>query len=88
MIYNTLKKIREDRGMSKSELSRRSGVSRITITNIESQKTNPKATTIHSICRVLNKKPTDIFFIHPVNHELQNLKEVITSDSSTSSSEH
>ncbi|WP_347724001.1 helix-turn-helix transcriptional regulator [Lysinibacillus capsici] len=88
MINNILKYIREERGMSKSELSRRSGISRITITKIEANITNPKATTISSICKVLNKNPSEIFFTQDVNHELQRWEVHDFNDSRTGTSEY
>jgi len=86
MINNILKYVREERGMSKSELSRRSGISRITITKIEANNTNPKATTISSICKVLNKNPSEVFFTQGVNHELRKWEERDFNDSRTAKS--
>lgn len=86
MINNILKYVREERGMSKSELSRRSGISRITITKIEANNTNPKATTISSICKVLNKNPSEVFFTQDVNHEIQRWEERDFNDSRTGTS--
>lgn len=59
---NKLKMIRSDRGMSISELARRSGLSRVTITDIEKGIRNPTVRTVDAICRVLNKDPKEIFF--------------------------
>lgn len=72
MNYNTLKGIRKNRGMPITELARRSGLSRITISNIEEQKTNPTQKTIAAICKVLEKQPSEIFFTNSVNHEVHN----------------
>jgi len=67
MVNNKLKEIRTKRGMSISELARRSKLSRVTISNIENGLSNPKATTVLSICKTLGKNPNDIFFNISVN---------------------
>lgn len=74
MIYNELKRIRTERGMSISELARRSGVSRITVSDIESGESNPTVKTIKSICKVLDKSPAEIFFTSNVNQSLHKVK--------------
>ena len=60
-----------DRGMSISELSRRTGLSRVTIADIENGKSDPKVKTALKICKALNEDPNDIFFNVIVNQELQ-----------------
>ena len=71
MNANKLKEVRTRRGMSISELARRSKVSRMTIHEIESGDSNPTAKTIESICKALDENPNNIFFTHFVNHEYQ-----------------
>ncbi|MCA1011382.1 helix-turn-helix transcriptional regulator [Halobacillus halophilus] len=71
MNTNKLKEIRKHRGMSISELSRRTELSRMTIYAIEKGSTNPTLKTVTSICKVLDKKPCEIFFDVLVNHEYQ-----------------
>lgn len=62
MVINNLKKIRTERGMSKSELSRRTGISRITITEIETEVGNPQLRTCLLIARALGKTLDEIFY--------------------------
>lgn len=71
MIYNKLKEVRLERGISISELARRAKLNRITISNIENRESNPTQTTIAAICDVLNRDPSEIFFTESVNRELQ-----------------
>lgn len=71
MISNKLKVIRTERGMSISELARRSGLSRVTIYNLEKRSITPNLETAMSISRVFNLKVDEIFFTLSVNHELQ-----------------
>ena len=62
-MKNRLKEMRELIGMSQEELTRKSGVSRTTISEIETGKkivvTN---ITLEKIAKALNLKITDIFF--------------------------
>lgn len=61
-MQNKVKEIREKRGMSQDELSRKSGVSRATISNIECGKSNAaKVDTLIKIADALGKKIGDIF---------------------------
>ena len=62
MNTNRLKEVRTERGMSISELARRSKLSRVTVADIENGFRNPTVKTIAAICRVLNKEPNEIFF--------------------------
>ncbi|MFC4714059.1 helix-turn-helix transcriptional regulator [Planococcus dechangensis] len=71
MNYNNLKDIRIEIGMSIAELSRRSKVSRMTISKIENGESNPTIKTIVALSKVLKKSPNEIFFNVSVNHELQ-----------------
>lgn len=52
-LPNVMTYLRTRKGMSKAELSRRSGVSWITITNIENGKTPPNLTTLWLLLDVL-----------------------------------
>ncbi|MGO1059340.1 helix-turn-helix domain-containing protein [Planococcus sp. FY231025] len=70
MVYNKLKQIRIQRGMSIAELSRRTKISRTTITILENEKSNPTVKTIQAISKALESDPADIFFAGSVNHEL------------------
>lgn len=70
MSYNKLKEVRKKTGMSVTELSRRSNVSRVTITKIENGDSNPTVNTIEAVSRGLNKLPSEIFFNNGVNQEL------------------
>lgn len=72
MNSNKLKEFRVKRGMSISELARRSKLSRIAIINIENGDSDPKAKTISAICKSLNVNPNVIFFGNVVNHEFHN----------------
>lgn len=71
MNYNKLKEVRKSTGMSIAELSRRSNVSRVTITKIESGESNPTINTVTALANGLRKRPCEIFFKDTVNHELQ-----------------
>lgn len=71
MISNNLKKQRLERGMSISELARRSKLNRMTIYNIENQKVIPNLETAMAISSILGNKIDEIFFTQLVNHELQ-----------------
>ena len=70
-VNNNLKEIRKERGMSISELARRSKMSRVAITNIENGKSNPLASSMYFISAALDKDVSEIFFDPSVNHELQ-----------------
>lgn len=71
MKNNKLRTIRMKRGMSVSELARRSNTSRQTITNIELHGQEPHGMLMISICNVLEKAPKEIFFDGNVIHEEQ-----------------
>lgn len=62
-MKNRLKEMRELVGLSQEELSRKSGISRTTISEIETEKkivvTN---ITLEKLANALNLKITDIFF--------------------------
>ncbi|MFC6400903.1 MULTISPECIES: helix-turn-helix transcriptional regulator [Staphylococcaceae] len=60
-MINNLKRIRESKGISITELSMKSGISRTTIYKLEDQKTNPSLETIIKISSGVNEKPEKIF---------------------------
>ncbi len=62
-MKNILKTIREKEGLSQEELSRKSHVSRTTISELENGKTDVITNiTLERIAEALNRKITDIFF--------------------------
>ncbi|WP_046128786.1 helix-turn-helix transcriptional regulator [Bacillus thermotolerans] len=73
MNTNRLKEVRIERGMSISELARRSRLSRATVTDIEMGRSNPTVKTIAAICEAISADPNEIFFGFPVNHEYQKI---------------
>lgn len=76
MISNNLKKIRNKRGMSISELARRTNLSRMTISDIENLRVIPNLKSAIFISRELGLNIDSIFFEVDVNHDLRN-EEVI-----------
>lgn len=63
MTDNKLNEVRTRRGMSITELSRRSNISRHTLHKLENgTSNNPTVATVDAICRALEKKPDEIFF--------------------------
>jgi len=71
MLDNKLREVREDIGMSVSELARRSNASRQTITNIELHGQEPSGLLVIAISEALKKDPREIFFRHVVTHVKQ-----------------
>lgn len=71
MVYNELYTIRKRRGIAVSELARRTGLSRMTITNIEKNRVVPNIETAFLISRELEVDINKIFFILDVNRDLQ-----------------
>lgn len=71
MLNNKLREVREDIGMSVSELARRAKTSRQTITNIELHGQEPSGLLVLTISDALKKDPRDIFFYHLVTHVKQ-----------------
>ena len=69
-MINSLKNIRISKGISITELSLRSGISRTTIYKLEDQKTNPSLETIIKISTGVNEKPEKIFNFNVIQ-ELQ-----------------
>lgn len=68
MLNNKLREVREDIGMSVSELARRAGTSRQTITAIELHGQEPSGSFVITISAALKKDPREIFFARDVNH--------------------
>lgn len=68
MLNNRLREVREDIGMSISELARRSKTSRQTITGIELHGREPSGSVLIRISNALNKDPRHIFFTNNVQH--------------------
>lgn len=71
MISNSVKATRLKRGMSISELARRTNLSRVTIANVEKGEVVPSLETALSISRELEREVGEIFFESIVNHEFQ-----------------
>jgi len=74
-MNNSLKEIRTERGMSVSELARRTRLSRTAIHNIENGKSNPLASTMYAISVALCRKPSEIFFDPSVIQEYQGVRQ-------------
>ena len=63
-MKNILKQIREEQGISQEELAKKSKVSRTTISELETEKTEVITNiTLEKIATALNKRITDIFFV-------------------------
>ena len=69
MVKN-VKRIRKNKKITITELSRKSGISRTTIYKLESQKSNPSLETIQKISSGLDEKPEKIFNLNVIQ-ELQ-----------------
>ncbi|MDV3053410.1 hypothetical protein NLV77_002353 [Staphylococcus ureilyticus] len=69
-MNNRLEEIRKSKGISITQLSVKSGISRTTIYKLEDQKTNPSLETIVKISSGLNEKPEKIFNFNVIQ-ELQ-----------------
>lgn len=61
-LKNNLKEIRTEKGMSQSELAQLVGVSRNTISSIETGQFNPTAKLALILCIALDKKFEDLFY--------------------------
>ncbi len=70
---NYIKEIRNRKNISMTELSKRTGLSRAALYNIEKGKSDPSLTSISLISRALKEKPEKIFHFYG-NHELQKCK--------------
>lgn len=62
VLKNRLKQARNDNNMSQSELAKMVGVSRNTISSIETGQFNPTAKLALILCIALNKKFEDLFY--------------------------
>lgn len=60
MIGDNIKRIREERGMSQLELSRKLSVSDKTISSWETNRTEPKIAMIEQLCIALNCQKSEI----------------------------
>ena len=62
-MKNILKEIREEKGFSQEELSKKSSVSRTIISELENNKTDVITNaTLEKLANALERKVTDIFF--------------------------
>lgn len=61
-LKNSLKEARAERGLSQQELASMVGVSRNTISSIETGQFNPTAKLALILCIALDKKFEDLFF--------------------------
>lgn len=62
ILMNNLKQARAERGMSQSELAQLVGVSRNTISSIETGQFNPTAKLALILCIALDKKFEELFY--------------------------
>lgn len=69
-MVNNVKRIRKNKKITITELSRKSGISRTTIYKLESQKSNPSLEIIQKISSGLDEKPEKIFNLNVIQ-ELQ-----------------
>ncbi|MFR8871931.1 helix-turn-helix transcriptional regulator [Paraclostridium sordellii] len=61
-LHNNLKQIRKEKGISQRELAELVGVSRNTISSIETGQFNPTAKLALILCIALDKKFEDLFY--------------------------
>lgn len=62
VLKNNLKEIRKEKGLSQAELAKMVGVSRNTISSIETGQFNPTAKLALILCIALDKKFEDMFY--------------------------
>ena len=62
VLKNKLKEIRTEKGLSQAELAQMVGVSRNTISSIETGQVNPTAKLALVLCIALDKKFEEIFY--------------------------
>lgn len=62
VLKNNLKKVRSNKGLSQQQLADMVGVSRNTISSIETGQFNPTAKLALVLCIALDKKFEDLFF--------------------------
>jgi len=64
-MKNRLKEVRESKGISQEELSEKSGISRTTISELETEKKEVTTNiTLEKIAKALEEKVSNIFFIN------------------------
>ncbi len=61
-LKNNLKEIRKEKGLSQAQLAERVGVSRNTISSIETGQFNPTAKLALILCIALDKKFEEMFY--------------------------
>ena len=61
-LKNNLKSIRAEKGMTQTDLANRVGVSRNTISSIETEQFNPTAKLALILCIALDKKFEEVFY--------------------------
>ena len=62
ILKNNLKELRAEKGLSQAQLAEMVGVSRNTISSIETGKFNPTAKLALILCIALDKKFEDVFY--------------------------
>ena len=62
VLKNNLKKVRNDKGLSQNTLAEMTGVSRNTISSIETGQFNPTAKLALILCIALDKKFEELFY--------------------------
>ena len=62
VLKNRLKEARADRGLSQAELAKLGGVSRNTISSIETGQFSPTAKLALVLCTALDKRLEDLFY--------------------------
>lgn len=62
ILKNNLKEVRNEKGLSQQQLAEMVGVSRNTISSIETGQFNPTAKLALVLCIALDKKFEDLFF--------------------------
>lgn len=63
MLHNRIKEIRESKGISQQLLADMVGVSAMTISRCEQEKTFPNLGTCLKICQVLGKYLDEVFYL-------------------------
>ncbi len=64
LLRNNLKEVRSERGLSQQQLADMVGVSRNTISSIETGQFNPTAKLALVLCIALDKKFEDLFYFN------------------------
>ncbi|MCR5693990.1 MAG: helix-turn-helix transcriptional regulator [Clostridia bacterium] len=62
ILRNNLAEVRKEKGLSQSELAKMVGVSRNTISSIETGQFNPTAKLALTLCIALDKKFEELFY--------------------------